>query len=92
MMEPLDTPEGILYDMRRNIASQLHDGELIRLMLHLRNCLTSLRENGTKIFDLQSKFPMLDEAGGEEILEIALLETKNALRPFEDEWNDRRKN
>ncbi len=91
-MKSDDTPEDLLYAMRRNLARQVFDGELIDVIFRLRNCLRSLRENGTKMFNLQDKYPLLDELGGEDLLEIAVMETENALRPFQDEWNDRHKN
>jgi hypothetical protein len=80
------------YDLRRKVASNMSDNDILSLILELSSIIESLKYDGhDKIGFLEHVSNLLD-VDKEEVIDIALKETKNAMIPFLDEMEYRRKN
>jgi len=81
------------YPLRRFIASNLGDNDIISTIVSLQEIIESLKkdkkhQSGNSIEEILAGISIKDK----EVIQIAISETKNAMIPFFDEFESRHKN
>jgi hypothetical protein len=81
------------YPLRRFIASNLGDNDIISTIVSLQEIIESLKmdKNHQSINSIQD-FLRETSIKDKEVIQIAISETKNAMIPFFDEFESRHKN